>query len=57
MLCGLIVVATAPAAAIAAGHSAVDIVGITLLTLVILFAHRENIAALTRSKDIEERQT
>ncbi len=57
MLSGLMAVATAPAAAIVAGHSAVDIVGITVLTLVILFAHRENIVDLIRKKNVEARQT
>jgi len=57
MLSGLIAVAAAPAAAIVAGHSAVDVAGITVLTLVILFAHRVNIVDLVRKKNVVAGQT
>ncbi len=50
MLSGLIAVATMPAVAITAGHSAIDIAGVIALTIVILFAHRNNLAELIRKK-------
>jgi hypothetical protein len=56
MFSGLIAVTAAPVADIAAGHSAVDIAGITVLTLVILFAHRENIVDLILKKNVKAGQ-
>jgi glycerol-3-phosphate acyltransferase PlsY len=52
MLSGLIAVAAAPAAAVVAGHTALDIAGITGLAFLIIFAHRDNIAGLVRVRKL-----
>jgi hypothetical protein len=53
MLSGLTAVAIMPIAAVLTRHSAADIIGIMLLAILILFAHRKNIAELATQKHIE----
>jgi glycerol-3-phosphate acyltransferase PlsY len=57
MLSGLIAVMTMPIAAVLTRHSAADIIGILLLAILILFAHRKNIAELATQKHIEGKAT
>jgi hypothetical protein len=55
MLSGLTAVAIMPIAAVLTRHSAADIIGILLLAILILFAHRKNIAELILQKHVEGR--
>lgn len=53
MLSGLIAVMAMPVAAILMGHSAADLIGIFVLTILILFAHRGNVAELIPQKHVD----